>query len=86
MFFKIPSQFKIKTPIGTYNPDWAVYIDKNGVEKMFFVLETKGSVLADERRATENQKIHCGKQHFNALNNGMELQVTTNWNGFKVTV
>ena len=35
--------FKIQTPIGTYNPDWAVYLTKNGEEKLYFVLETKGS-------------------------------------------
>ncbi|MEG1559982.1 MAG: hypothetical protein RR398_03870 [Clostridia bacterium] len=42
MFFKIPDKFKIETPIGTYNPDWAVYIDMDGNEKLYFVLETKG--------------------------------------------
>ena len=39
MFFKIPDNFKIETPIGTYNPDWAVYIERYGTKKMYFVLE-----------------------------------------------
>ena len=43
MFFKIPDRFKIDTPIGSYNPDWAVYLTKNGEEKLYFILETKGS-------------------------------------------
>ena len=43
MFFKIPDRFKIDTPIGTYNPDWAVLWEKNGEQKLYFVLETKGT-------------------------------------------
>lgn len=42
MFFKIPERFKIETPIGTYNPDWAVYLTRNGEEKLYFILETSG--------------------------------------------
>ena len=40
MFFKIPDRFKLDTPIGSYNPDWAVYLTKNGEEKLYFILET----------------------------------------------
>jgi type III restriction enzyme len=50
MFFKIPSKFKIETPIGTYNPDWAVYMDRDGEKKMYFVLETKGTLRLDDLR------------------------------------
>lgn len=42
MFFKMSEGFKIETSIGTYNPDWAVYLDRDGEEKLYFVLETKG--------------------------------------------
>ena len=42
LFFKIPPRFTIETPIGTYNPDWAVYMDKDDEEKLYFVIETKG--------------------------------------------
>ncbi len=72
MFFKIPDKFKIQTPIGTYNPDWAVYLDKDGVEKLYFVLETKGvsgSIAMENLRPSEKQKIICGKKHFEALSN-----------------
>ena len=83
MFFKIPDRFKIETPIGTYNPDWAVYLTKNGEEKLYFVLETKGSTSFMDLRTREQLKIHCGKKHFEALDNGIELQVATDWNKLK---
>lgn len=86
MFFKIPDRFKIETPIGTYNPDWAVYLTKNGEEKLYFVLETKGSASFMDLRTREQLKIHCGKKHFEALDNGIELQVATDWNKLKSTL
>jgi type III restriction enzyme len=63
MFFKIPDKFKIETPIGTYNPDWAVYMNKDGVERLYFVLETKGTTHIGDLRTPEQQKIHCGERH-----------------------
>ena len=86
MFFKIPNRFKIETPIGTYNPDWAVYLTKNGEEKLYFVLETKGSTSFMDLRTREQLKIHCGKKHFETLDNGIELQVATDWNELKSTL
>ena len=83
MFFKIPDRFKVETPIGTYNPDWAVYFVKNGEEKLYFILETKGSTSFMDLRTREQLKIHCGKKHFEALNNGIEMQVATNWSQVK---
>ncbi len=83
MFFKIPDRFKIDTPIGTYNPDWAVYLTKNGEEKLYFVLETKGSESFMDLRTREQLKIHCGKKHFEALDNGIEMQVATKWSDVK---
>jgi len=86
MFFKIPSKFKIETPIGTYNPDWAVYMDRNGEQKLYFVLETKGTLKLDDLRTPEQQKIHCGKRHFQAVDTGVELRTAVSWNDFKVKV
>jgi len=83
MFFKLPDRFKIDTPIGAYNPDWAVYLMKNGEEKLYFVIETKGSESEDLLRPNESKKIRCGKKHFEALNTGSELRVATNWNELK---
>ena len=79
MFFKIPSRFKIETPIGTYNPDWAVYLNKNGEEKLYFILETKGDTSFMHLKTSEQLKIHCGKEHFKALNAGVELETATSW-------
>ena len=84
MFFKIPDNFKIDTPIGNYNPDWAVFLNKNGEEKLYFVIETKGSLNPYERKGKENLKIHCGKQHFKALDNGIELKEAVDWKDFRV--
>lgn len=86
MFFKIPDRFKIETPIGTYNPDWAVYLTKNGEEKLYFILETKGSTNFMDLRTKEQLKIHCGRQHFKALEDGVELRVATNWKALKSTL
>lgn len=59
-FFKLPFWFKINTPIGTYNPDWAVVF--KGEEKIYFVAETKGK--GQELRGSEKLKIKCGEAHF----------------------
>ena len=65
LFFKLPSWFKIDTPIGAYNPDWALVTETG--KKLYFVCETKGTLDADDRRIRENQKIVCGKKHFGSL-------------------
>jgi type III restriction enzyme len=59
-FFKLPFWFRINTPIGTYNPDWAIVF--NGKKKIYFVAETKGK--DQELRLSEQMKIACGKVHF----------------------
>lgn len=67
LFLKLPTKFKIDTPIGTYNPDWAVYVDKDGEKKLYFVIETKGATNMNLLRSSEEEKILCGKKHFEAL-------------------
>lgn len=85
MFFKIPDRFKIDTPIGTYNPDWAVLWEKNGEEKLYFILETKGTESLFNLKTPEQLKIHCGKEHFKALHNDVEMfGPIKDWNKFKV--
>ena len=86
MFFKIPRAFKIETPIGAYNPDWAVYLDCDGAKKLYFVLETKGDLKEINLRAKEAMKIHCGKQHFKTLGNAVELRVAREWKEFRTGV
>ena len=88
MFFKIPTRFKIETPIGTYNPDWAVYLERNGEQKLYFVLETKGTTDLFGLSSPERLKIHCGEAHFAALENDVtfsELPVK-DWREFKVNL
>jgi type III restriction enzyme len=65
MFVKLPAWFKIETPIGSYNPDWAFVTERE--EKLYFVRETKSSVDGEELRTRENQKIACGRKHFDTL-------------------
>lgn len=75
-FFKLPSRFKIPTPLGNYNPDWALVLENE--ERVYFVAETKSSVKEDERRRHENLKIKCGAKHFAlAASAGVKYQVTT---------
>jgi type III restriction enzyme len=73
LYTKLPSWFKIDTPLGSYNPDWAVLIDKDGDEKLYFVVETKSSLLPEDLRQSENDKIKCGTAHFEALNNEVQF-------------
>lgn len=88
MFFKLPERFKIRTPIGTYNPDWAVFLEKNGVQKMYFVLETKGKTDKWELRKLEELKVHCAKRHFQALDEAAVFseKPVTDWHEFKQTI
>lgn len=86
IFFKIPQRFKIKTPIGSYNPDWAVFMEKNGEQKLYFVLETKGTTSLIDLRTKEKLKIHCGNEHFKALEDNIQFfgQPVNNWDEFKI--
>lgn len=79
LYAKLPDWFKIDTPLGSYNPDWAILIDKDdGVgEQLYFVVETKSSIFSDDLRASEQAKINCGIAHFEALSkdrNGNALE------------
>ncbi len=67
VYAKLPGWFKVPTPLGTYNPDWAVLVEKDGAERLYFVVETKGSLFAEDIRERENAKIKCGEAHFEAL-------------------
>ncbi|PHM74961.1 type III restriction-modification system endonuclease [Xenorhabdus kozodoii] len=74
IYSKLPSWFKIDTPLGSYNPDWAVLIDKSDGtgEALYFVVETKSSIFSDDLREAEKAKIKCGIEHFNALSKDEE--------------
>ena len=67
VYAKLPGWFKVPTPLGSYNPDWAVLVEKDGQERLFFVVETKDSLFDVDLRDKESAKIKCGEAHFAAL-------------------
>ena len=67
LYAKLPNWFTVRTPLGPYNPDWALLLDKDGVQRLYFVVETKSSLFTDDLRDKESAKIECGKAHFSAL-------------------
>ena len=68
LFFKLPDWFKIETPLGTYNPDWAIVKeDESGQNKVYLVRETKGTTVWLKIPEIQRRKIHCGKAHFKAI-------------------
>jgi len=73
-FCKLPRWFVVPTPLGDYNPDWAVVTENGG--KLYLVRESKSTHDRDKRRETENRKIDCGQAHFDAL--GVNFKVATN--------
>jgi type III restriction enzyme len=82
VYAKLPDWFKIETPLGSYNPDWAVLLENSNEEKLYFVLETKGNILAEELRLREVSKIACGHKHFEAIGNEVEFLEIDNFNNF----
>lgn len=82
LFTKLPSWFKIDTPLGTYNPDWAVLIEMDNSEKLYFVVESKGADLGLDLRTAENAKIKCGKKHFEAIKTGINLVQSNSYKNF----
>lgn len=73
LFVKLPGWFRIDTPVGPFNPDWAFVAERE--EKLYFVRETKGASVPAELREKENRKIACGRKHFDAL--GVDFDVVT---------
>ncbi len=67
VFAKLPGWFQVPTPLGPYNPDWAVLVAKDGGEQLYFVVETKSSLFTDDLRDKESSKIRCGEAHFSEL-------------------
>lgn len=80
LYAKLPAWFMIDTPLGSYNPDWAVLIDKDdGLgDHLYFVVETKSSIFSDDLRASEQAKINCGLAHFEALSKDQQGNAMSN--------
>ncbi len=79
LYAKLPRQFTVPTPLGSYNPDWAIVIEHDGKEQLYFVVETKGSSFGDDLRHKERAKIECGKAHFKAVGEGQQNPAKFAW-------
>lgn len=86
LYTKLPGWFKVNTPLGSYNPDWAVMLDKDGETNLYFVVETKGSTEYLALRPTEQAKIKCGRKHFEALGTNVKFDVADTYEKFKTDV
>ena len=69
VYVKLPDGFYISTPVGKYNPDWAIAFYDGNVKHIYFVAETKGSMSSMQLRLIEESKIHCAREHFKAISN-----------------
>ena len=67
VYVKLPDSFYIATPVGHYNPDWAIAFYEGTVKHIYFVAETKGSMSSMQLRLIEESKIHCAREHFKAI-------------------
>jgi len=70
VYVKLPDRFYIPTPVGNYNPDWAIAFYEGTVKHIYFVAETKGSMSSMQLRQIEESKIHCAREHFKAISGG----------------
>jgi type III restriction enzyme len=86
VYAKLPSWFKVDTPLGSYNPDWAVLVHCDGKDKLYFVVETKGSLFTDAFRPAEKDKIKCGEEHFKAIGDDVGFTVANKFDAFMGTV
>lgn len=69
VYVKLPDGFYISTPVGHYNPDWAIAFYEGNVKHIYFVAETKGTMDSMQLRLVEESKIHCAREHFKAISN-----------------
>lgn len=85
VYAKLPWWFRIDTPLGSYNPDWAVVVDVGGKERLYFVVETKGDLFSDALRPSEKAKIQCGEKHFEALGEDVTFTPEKDYEEFRQT-
>ena len=70
VYVKLFDGFYISTPVGSYNPDWAIAFYEGTVKHIYFVAETKGSMNSMQLRLLEESKLHCAREHFKAISKG----------------
>ncbi|MBE1586762.1 type III restriction enzyme [Nonomuraea angiospora] len=76
VYAKLPRGFSIPTPVGEYNPDWAIAFKEGAVKHIYFVAETKGSLSSMQLRGIEDAKIECARKFFAELNHKNDENVT----------
>ena len=90
VYAKLPRGFFIPTPVGNYNPDWAVAFEEGAVKHVYFVAETKGSLSSMQLRGAEERKIACARKFFDSLNArksyDVKYDVITNYSEFMTLV
>lgn len=74
VYAKLPGKFKIPTPVGSYNPDWAISFKEGSVKHIYFVAETKGTQSSFEIRGIENAKIECARKFFESISQDPNLK------------
>lgn len=80
MFMKLPAKFKVPTPVGDYNPDWAILKQEDGQDKIYMIRETKSTSQDGLLRNSEVAKIKCGEKHFAAIGiTDYTVSVPGNW-------
>lgn len=80
VYVKLPKGFYISTPVGKYNPDWAIAFNQEHIKHIYFVAETKGNMSSLELRDIEKAKIECAKKHFKSIsNNEIVYDVVSNY-------
>lgn len=81
VYTKLPRGFYINTPMGQYNPDWAIVFREGSVKHVYFIAETKGSMREVDLRETEKSKIACARRHFASLSNSaVKYDVVNSYN------
>jgi len=79
LFMKLPDKFRIPTPVGDYNPDWAIIKIEDGTEHLYLIRETKSSLDSNKRRPSENAKINAAIKHFQAIGVDYKVSAPEQW-------
>lgn len=80
LFAKLPPKFQVSTPVGPYNPDWAIIKRADGEDKLFLIRETKGTADSEKLRETEAAKIAAARKHFAVLDIDYDVASPEHWN------
>ncbi|MEI7144724.1 DEAD/DEAH box helicase family protein [Pectobacterium brasiliense] len=80
LFMKLPPRFQIDTPVGPYNPDWAIIKSEDGEDRIYMVRETKSTMDEQKRRPSENAKIKSAEAHFREIGIEYAVSVPEQWN------